>query len=83
MIPLEEYWDQLFKHATGWLGWSSRMALHTPIPQISLALDGKADFLIRTSPFGGGKTSDKDGRTIGRKLRDFFKGKTRKVERSP
>lgn len=29
--------------------------METPIPAIMLALDGKVDFLRKTSPYGGGE----------------------------
>lgn len=34
----------------GWLGWSPDMALNTPVALIKMALDGKIDFLVRTTP---------------------------------
>ena len=51
-ISLEEYAEQLFKYATGWLGWPPDVAMKTSIPQILLALDGKIDFLKKTNPWG-------------------------------
>lgn len=33
------------------------MVLHTPIPQIILAYDGKIDFAIKTNPFAASKKS--------------------------
>lgn len=47
--------DELFRQATGWLGWVPAVALSTPIPQILMALDGKVEFTTLTNPFGGGK----------------------------
>lgn len=34
--------------ATGWLGWSPEQALHTPIPQIVLALEGRTEWHRKT-----------------------------------
>lgn len=47
--------DDLFEVATGWLGWSPEQAMHTPIPQITLALKGRVDWARKTNPFGGGE----------------------------
>lgn len=40
---------------TGWLGWSPDLVLDAPIPQIILAIEGKADFARKSNPFGGGE----------------------------
>ncbi len=42
----------------GWLGWSADQALHTPVPFILLALQGAAEFAVKTNPFGGGGEDD-------------------------
>jgi len=52
VIGLDGYLEEIFRLATGWLGWPPETALHTPIPQIILAIDGKADFVSKTNPFG-------------------------------
>lgn len=44
------YVDRMFMYATGWLGWPPEVALDTPFPLIELALDGKVDFITRTTP---------------------------------
>ncbi len=46
----------MFKLGTGWLGWTPEVTLNTPIPQILLAFDGKVDFIVKTNPFGDGKS---------------------------
>lgn len=38
--------------ATGWLGWTPDVVLTTPLSQITLALNGKVDFLVKTNPWG-------------------------------
>ena len=48
--------DELFRQATGWLGWLPTVALSTPIPQILMALDGRVEWVTLTNPFGGGKS---------------------------
>ena len=40
----------MFKYATGWLGWSRDVALNAPFVDIELALEGKVDFLLATTP---------------------------------
>lgn len=47
-----EYADLLYRHATGWLGWTDAAAMRTSVHRIELALDGKADFVRKTSPWG-------------------------------
>lgn len=46
--------------ATGWLGWTPSVALHTPICQLRLAIAGKVDFIKTTNPFGGGEQETKE-----------------------
>ena len=46
--------------ATGYLGWTAEQALHTPIPQIMLAIEGKFDFAVKTNPFGQPKDKEKE-----------------------
>ena len=58
-MTLEQFADELFGQATGWLGWSPDLALSTPIPQILLALEGRVDWAVKTNPWGGSKGSDK------------------------
>jgi len=42
--------DELFRQATGWLGWSAHDALTTPIPMIHLAMEGRMDCVKKTTP---------------------------------
>ncbi len=60
----------MFKYATGWLGWSPEVAEATPFPVIELALDGKVEFLIATTP--GAKKPPQKPRS-GAELRERFK----------
>lgn len=48
-----EFLRELFKFATGWLGWPPAVALATPIPQILVAVEGRLDML--RAIFGSGK----------------------------
>lgn len=52
MTP-EEFQDQVFKLATGALGWPPDVAWNTPIPEILLAYDGKVDWFKATNGTGG------------------------------
>lgn len=49
--------DELFKIATGWLGWTASEAWNTPVIEILMAWESKRQFLIDTNPFG--KAPDK------------------------
>ncbi|WP_346829439.1 hypothetical protein ABDX87_20010 [Pseudomonas abietaniphila] len=44
--------DELFKIATGWLGWSPSETWSAPVIEILMAWDSKRQFLIDTNPFG-------------------------------
>lgn len=58
--------------ATGWLGWSPQVALHTPIAQIELAIQGKTEWAKMTNPFG---SSDKEQpkQDVGEQLKGAFR----------
>lgn len=61
--------------ATGWLGWTPKVALKTNVNQIRLAFEGKLDFVRKTNPWGEAepeveKTADN--------LLSFFKKKEEK-----
>lgn len=62
----------MYRYATGWLGWPPDVALKTPFPLIQLALDGKVDFLLSTTP--GAKKPKKKAKPgeVGAQLRAFF-----------
>jgi hypothetical protein len=53
--------DEMFRVATGWLGWTPDIALDTPLSQINLALAGKVDFLKKTNPWGSKEDTDESG----------------------
>jgi hypothetical protein len=44
-----QFADHLFGVATGWLGWSPKTALRTPIPQIHAALRARIAWLAITN----------------------------------
>lgn len=84
-VTIDEYWAALFRYATGWLGWTPEIALNTPVPQLVLALEGRAECLIRTSPFGAGGGKQKTGRLdragrrdVAGRLRGFFADRIRR-----
>lgn len=58
-MTFEDWADQLFSRATGWLHWPPELALNTPMGQIELALEGVVEFAKITNPFGSGE--DKEG----------------------
>lgn len=58
--------------ATGWLGWPPDVAWEAPISQISIALEGKIDFTIKTNPFGGGKDKPKGETDEEKKKREML-----------
>jgi hypothetical protein len=39
----------MFQFATGYLGYTPEVAMHTPMPQILLALDGRIEWLRKTN----------------------------------
>jgi len=49
----------LFKATAGALGWEPEIIMHTPIPQLILAIEGKYEFAMKTNPFGGAKKAAK------------------------
>lgn len=53
-MTAEEFCDHLFGVATGWLGWSPRQALRTPIPQIMVALHARVEWMAMCN----GKATD-------------------------
>lgn len=53
-MTAEEFCDHLFGVATGWLGWSPRQALRTPIPQIIVALKARVEWIALSQ----GKSTD-------------------------
>ena len=53
----------MYAKATGWLGWSDRDAMTTPVPRIMIALDGRIDCIRKTNPFGGEDKPKRQSRT--------------------
>ncbi len=60
MISLEDYFDNLFKTACGWLGWEPEVILTATISQIELAIEGKIDFVKKTNPWGKSEDEKKE-----------------------
>lgn len=50
-MSVGEFLDDLFAHATGVLGWTPDVVMHTPIPQLVMAVEAKATWMARTNPF--------------------------------
>jgi hypothetical protein len=75
--------DRLFLIGTGFLGWSAEQTMHTPMPQILLALDGKIEWTQSTNPWGASKDRQvKKAENPADKLRAMYHAKgTRKVTR--
>jgi|GEM_PF-1907652 len=77
-VPVEEYLADLYRKATGWLGWTPDTALDATPAQIMEALKGRQELL--TAVFGAGDATTKhDPRAWDEKARDFFAGRTVKA----
>jgi hypothetical protein len=50
-MTVAAWMEQTFSQAAGWLGWEPDVILDTPLPLLSLAFAGKADFLRKTNPW--------------------------------
>lgn len=59
-MTLEEYYVELFKFATGWLGYTPDVALDATISHLVLAREGKFDFLRKTNPWRTQKDIDEE-----------------------
>lgn len=59
-IAWADYHRDLFKLATGWLGWTPDQTYHATIPEISLALEGHIDLLKATHGAADDDTSNTD-----------------------
>jgi hypothetical protein len=51
-LTLGEWFAQLFKYGTGWLGYDENQVLDFNINNLELAIEGKFDFVKRTNPWG-------------------------------
>lgn len=96
IFTLEQWCDNLFMLATGWLGWKPKEVLDTTIGALQLALDGKIDYIKRTNPFGSGE-EDNEGKRVrieedilsqkpdpafaAERLQEYFKRKLRQQQR--
>lgn len=74
---------ELFKVATGWLGWPPRTALTTPIPQILLAQEGMIDWNRKL--WGGGDSESKPEAKgpVGDRLKAAFRAMGAKPPTAP
>lgn len=70
---MEEYVDQLFQAATGWLGWTPEVVLHTPIVQIELAIDGKVDWVKKTNPWGSAEEPEPEPQDVETRLKSALR----------
>jgi hypothetical protein len=50
-----EYLDHMFGVATGWLGWSPDVAWNSTVPEITISIAAKIDFIQMQN---GGKKSE-------------------------
>lgn len=68
-MTLEEYYVELFKYATGWLGYTPDVALDTTISNLRIAVEGKFDFIRKTNPWRTQKDIDEENfaKSIGSK----------------
>ncbi len=73
-VPFRDYLEDLYKKATGWLGWTPQDALDATPAEIVLAYQGKLDML--KAIYGGGGKSEKtqDERPLDDKFRSIFAG---------
>lgn len=76
-----EFFRELFKLGTGWLGWPPAVVLATPIPMLTVAIEGRMD-LLRAIFGGSGKGSD--GASLGTKMKAALSLRgTRRVVKEP
>lgn len=69
--------------AAGYLQWSPEVIWEAPISQIFLALEGRAEFVIATNPFGGGSSKRKSKKADAeaqKKARTLEKNKVRALK---
>ena len=70
-IPFRDYLEDLFKKATGWLGWSPEVALNATPAEIVLAYQGRLDML--KAIYGSGEADKpEDDRPLDEKFRSVF-----------
>lgn len=59
-MTIEEWYVQLFKYGTGWLGYSINDTLDANVNDLELAIEGKFDFVKRTNPWRTQKDIDEE-----------------------
>ncbi|CDZ53375.1 hypothetical protein [Neorhizobium galegae] len=69
-VPFRDHLQDLYKKATGWLGWSPEVALDATPAEIVLAYEGRLDML--KAIYGGGKDQPTDDRPLEEKFRSVF-----------
>ncbi|CDZ55517.1 hypothetical protein [Neorhizobium galegae] len=69
-VPFRDHLQDLYKKATGWLGWSPEVALDATPAEIVLAYEGRWDML--KAIYGGGKDQLTDDRPLEEKFRSVF-----------
>lgn len=70
-IPFRDYLQDLYKKATGWVGWSPEVALDATPAEIQLAYEGKLEML--KAVYGGNEQSKPDDdRPLEEKFRSVF-----------
>lgn len=76
-VPLATHLTELYRLATGWLGWTPDVALDATPTEIMEAFKGREAML--QAIFGtGGKGKAKDPRPLDQKVRDLFAGRARR-----
>ena len=73
-VPFKDHLQELFKLATGWLGWFPETALDATPAEIQLAYEGRLDML--KAIYGGKdqKTSPDNGLPLDAKFKGIFGG---------
>lgn len=77
-MTVSEFVADLFKVATGWLGWPPRVALTTPIPQIMLAQQGMIEWNRKL--WGGGEPEEErppEPADIASKIKRLFRARAK------
>lgn len=73
-VPFRDYLEDLFKKATGWLGWTPETALDATPAEITLAYQGELEMLKAIYGGGGKAEAPQDERPLDQKFRSIFAG---------
>ncbi|SCX27156.1 hypothetical protein [Agrobacterium rosae] len=72
-VPFKDYLEDLYRKATGWLGWSPETALDATPAEIQLAYQGRLEML--KAIYGGNeKSTAEDDRPLEQKFRSVLSG---------